>query len=195
MKNEKALATLSFILISLCIFCSFSAYQVMAKQCWLWTCAPDRTFSVFDLSLPSHLLPDNVIVSPMVTPSEPTGVESGNISFFWQESGTLYGGAFDIDRYGTESRAKEYFESSLYWRSRGSYETHSEVTYESLIADEFLVGCGSSMFDKGYECSLTARYQEYVVDFNSSIGKQMSESQFEQIVIDIDQQMMDFLGQ
>lgn len=161
----------------------------------MWTCVPNRTFSIFDLSLPKHLLPDNVIVNPMVTPSEPSGIESGNVSFFWQESGNLYGGGLDVDRYGTETRAKEYFESSLYWRSRGSFEAHPEITYESPIADEFLVGCGSSMFDNGYECSLTARYQEYVVDFGSSISQQMSESQFEKIIINIDLQMIKFLGQ
>lgn len=195
MKNKKFLVIFTFFLMFFCVFCFFSIYQIWVKECWLWTCAPERTFSVFDLSLPNHLLPGNVVINPMVTPSEPSGVESGYISFFWQESGNSYSGILDVDRYGTETRAKKIFESSLYWRSRGSYEAHPEITYESPIADEFLIGCGSSMFDKGYDCSLLARYQEFVVVFNSSIGKQMSESQFEQIVINIDQQMTSFLGQ
>lgn len=195
MKNKKFLAAFVFFLMGFCFFCSFSIYQIRVRQCLLWTCAPERAFSVFDLSLPDHLLPDNAVVDPMVPPSDPSGVESGNISFFWQEASNLHGGALDIDRYGTEMGAKEAFESGLYWRSKGSYKAHPEITYESPIADEFLIGCGSSMFDNGYECSLTARYQEYMIDFNSSIDKQMTESQFEQIVINIDQQMIDFLGQ
>ncbi len=194
-KNKKLLVAFVCCLMCLCFFCSFSIYQIRTRQCFLWTCAPARTFSVFDLSLPKHLLPSNAVVNSMIIPSEPSGVESGNISFSWQETGSLYGGVLDVDRYGTETRAKESFESGLYWRSRGSYQAHPAITYESPIADKFLIGCGSSMFDNGYECSLIARYQEYVVDFNSSIGGQMSESQFEQVVISIDQQMINFLGQ
>lgn len=194
MNNKKVLIALAFFLMGFCFFCSFSIYQIRVRQCLLWTCMPDRAFSVFDLSLPNHLLPDNAVVNPMVIPSDPSGVESGNISFFWQETEGLYGGVLDVDKYGTEMGAKKAFESGLYWRSRGSYKAHTEITYESPFADEFLIGCGSSMFDNGYECSLTARYQEYVVDFNSSIDRQLSESQFEQIVINIDQQMIDFLG-
>ena len=194
MNNKKNLAGIAF-LIGLCISCSLSIYQIRTRQCWLWTCAPARTFSVFDLTLADHLLPGNTTVNPMVPPSESIGVESGNISFFWRENGNLYGGVVDVDRYGTEKAAKASFESGLYWRSRGSYEAHPEITYKSPIAEEFLIGCGSSMFDNGYQCSLMARYQEYLVDFNSSISEQMSELQFEQIVIDIDQQMITFLGQ
>ncbi len=195
MSDKKLLITIVSFFIGLCFFCFYSVFQIWSKQCWLWTCVPERTFSVFDINLPAHLLPNNAIVNPMITPSEPSGVESGNISFFWQESGNLYGGGLDVDRYGTEKRAREMFENGLYWRSKGSYEKHPEITYVSPIADEFLTGCGSSMFDNGYECRLTARYQEYLVDYGSSIGRQMSESKFEQIVMNIDQQMIRLLDQ
>ncbi len=185
-KNKKILVVFTSLLMFLCIFFSFSIYQVWAKECWLWTCAPNRTFSVFDLRLPNHMLPEDAIVQPIIPPSDPSGVESGNMSFFWHESGELYGGGLDVDRYGTVTRAEKMFENNLYWRSRGSYEAHPDITFESTIADEFVIGCGSSVFDTGYDCRFAARYQEYVVSFSSYIGKQMSESQFEQIVIDID---------
>jgi hypothetical protein len=150
---------------------------------------------VLDFDVPTHFLPDDVVVNPMSILSESEGIESGNFAFYWGESGALYGGVLNVDRYGTITKARESFESSLYWRNRGTYEPHPKITYESPIADEFLIGCGSSMFDNGYECSLSARYQEYLVGFNSSISEELSESQFEQIVKDIDQQMIFFLGQ
>lgn len=193
--HKKILVIMTICFSGTLICCIGSLYQILYWHCWLWTCTPSRTFSVFDLSLPNHLFPENATINPMLPPSEPGGVESGSIMFHWLEFGTTYGGTFNIDRYGTEERAKAYFESILYWRSRDSYKTNPTITYISPTADEFLISCGTSMFGGGYECSWAARYQEFIVTFTSSISGQMSESQFEKVVVDIDQQMTSYLGQ
>lgn len=76
------------------------------------------------------------------------------------------------------------------------WDTPSELTYTSRVANEFFVACGE-LFVGDSRCGLVARYQEFLVFFNASIDPdQMSVKDFEQIVKSVDRRMkVKFNGQ
>jgi hypothetical protein len=130
----------------------------------------------------------------MISFPESPGLESGNISIYWEENGNTYKSIFVIDRFGSEDRAIRYFESVRIWRGQAAYKSHPNITFHSQIANNYEVGCGTGRLGGEYVCDLDARYQEFVISFNASITEQMSEETFEKLVMSLDEQFEDFLS-
>lgn len=70
---------------------------------------------------------------------------------------------------------------------------HPDLTFQSQMANEYLLGCGVSTFGGMSQCRYLARYQEYVLAISAGISDAMTVSQFEQIVVHIDMMMTDFI--
>jgi hypothetical protein len=170
-------------------------YQLIVQNCVLWTCAPSRTFTIYDLILPVDIYPPNSIVNPMLSVSETSAAEQGVLSIFWNENEQLYKSIFIIRRFGNEDKAIEYFTVVRTRRSRDSYHPHPDIIYRSQIANEFEIGCGVSHLGGEYECNVDARYEEFVVSLNASITGQMSEKDFEELVISLDKQFEAYLSE
>lgn len=190
---RKSLAIVAVSLVGVCLISSFLTYQFLAQQCLFWTCAPLRAFSIYDLTLPTNLFPENAVINPMISSPESPGVESGVLAVYWEENGQVYKSIFLVDRFGTIDRAVKYFNTVKTLRSRASYHSHSDITYQSEIANDFEIGCGIGQLGGEYVCSLDARYEEFVISLNSSMSGQMDQKMFQQIVISIDKQFEEYL--
>ncbi|MCC6601669.1 MAG: hypothetical protein IT327_00575 [Anaerolineae bacterium] len=193
-KNRKRFA--GIIVLSLAgiflLSCGLT-YQLIVKQCVFWTCAPTRTFTIYDLILPTDLYPSNAVINPMISFPEAPGADSGNLAVYWEENGQLNKSILTIERFGTEGKAIEYFDILESWRTEGTYRPHPDILYQSQTASEYEIGCGISGLGGEYECDVDARYKEFVVSLNVSITGQMSEKDFEAIAVSLDKQFEAFL--
>lgn len=196
LKNKRrSLAILAVFLIGVCLVSCGIAYQLLTQQCILWTCAPSRTFTIYDLTLPTDLYPTNAIINPMISSPESPGADSGVLNIYWEESGRLYRSIFTINRFGTEDRAIKYFDTVNTIRSQTSYHSHPDVTFHSQIADDFEIGCGISRLGGEYLCDVDARYEEFVISLNASMSGQMDQKTFQEIVVYVDKQFEKYLSE
>ncbi len=193
--NQKILVILALSLIGLCLISCGLVYQLLIQQCVLWTCAPSRSFTIYDLTSPDDLYPPNAIINPMLSTPESPGVDSGVLSIYWEENKSIYKSIFTVNRFGTVDRAIKYFDTVKIKRSQDSYRPHPDVTFKSQFANDYEIGCGISSLGGEYECDVDARYEEFVISFNASITGQMSEKMFEEIVIFIDKQFETYLSE
>lgn len=191
--NRKLVLLLLVPMVSL-LLCLFCGYQLLAKRCLLWTCVPDRSFALLDLEVPLHFFPENAEWYPMRNLSrEELAIESGIMSVYWNENSVRHSFLFTANRFGTEFQATRSYESSVYYWNRGMFYDHPDLTFQSQMANEYLLGCGVSTFGGMSQCRYLARYQEYVLAISAGISDAMTVSQFEQIVVHIDMMMTDFI--
>ncbi len=142
--------------IGLFFICSIIGYQLFFRQCLFWTCAPARSFTVFDLGLPTDFFPEDALDSSMFRPSESLGaVESGTMNIFWHEG--KGSAVYNVWRFSTEERASKFFKALS---NDASYPEQDELKFRSQIADEYAIGCGLSQFG-GYRCDVVVRYKEF----------------------------------
>ncbi|MCP4419296.1 MAG: hypothetical protein GY805_22000 [Chloroflexi bacterium] len=193
--NRKTLAILTLFLTGVCLISCGLIYQLLTQQCILWTCAPSRTFTIYDLILPADLYPSNAIINSMISFPESPGADSGVLNIYWEENESIYKSIFTVNKFGTIDRAVNYFDTVIIRRSRDSYRSHPDITYRSQIANEYEIGCGISSLGGEYECDLDARYEEFVISLNASITEQMPEKRFQEIVISLDRQFEIYLTQ
>ncbi len=189
-EKRKVLAGFA-ILITIAIFLSCSVgYQLFFRGCILWSCAPPRTFSVFDLSLPTHLFPNESVINAMTQPSELLGAaEAANMTVYWNEGSGL--AVYDVQRFATEPRAVHVYQALT--EDLLVFSEHDPIEFSSQLADNYSLVCGPSEFG-GYRCWFISRYAEYVLSLNATIDEKMSFEQFEHIVLHIDEQMKNRLG-
>ncbi len=181
-------------LVGMSLLCSaVSIYQLLFRECWLWTCAPSRSFKANDLELPVTFYPDNAVVSQAPSPSDDPGIESMILSSNWIESGVSYKSVLRVNQFGTEKKAVAFFNTQEHWQGFGEYSEHPSMTFRSPIADDYSIKCGHSVFGSNYQCELIARYHEFVVYLNADISREMSVNTFEQIAILLDEQMHQLL--
>ena len=172
-----------------CIFICASAVQFILHKCLWWDCAPQRNFKISDLALPSNLFPDGSIINPIFPLSdEHTTIEDGMQSIFWDNGNGSAG--YTIYRYPTVKNAKDAFEfhkHELFNReTKEAWKPPTNLTFSSATADALYIACG---YWNDKECAMVARYQEYVVFFNTTVDTKMTFPSFEKILIFIDQQI------
>jgi hypothetical protein len=98
---------------------------------------------------------------------------------------------YGVGRFRTSEQAKHRLAQFINFDP--DLPQHESFSYRSVVADEFIVRCGD-MILKGNGCELLALYGEYFVSFTTSINEHMTIEQFEEIVIYIDQQIADKMG-
>ena len=182
------IAIVIFVLLS-CCFLILAGGQYFVNDCLWWDCAPKRNFRVSDLELPSTLFPDVAIVNHIRPMSDEfTTIEDGLQSIYWDNGNGLAG--YDIYRYATIKKAIRGFEFNYKQMvddgTKKPWIRPSELTYSSSTANQLQIACGIWI---GRRCGMLARYQEYVVFFDAVMDDKMTYSDFERIVIYIDEQM------
>lgn len=107
---------------------------------------------------------------------------------FWDNGNGIAG--YDIYRYPTIKKASMQYERILGHMvddgTEDPWTRPNELTFSSSTADETFVGCGNWI---GRRCGMLARYQEYVIFFNAVMDEKMSYSEFEKIVIYLNEQI------
>ncbi|MCA9945298.1 MAG: hypothetical protein KC449_17560, partial [Anaerolineales bacterium] len=110
-----------------------------------------------------------------------------SMTIYWKGGNGL--ATYKVWRFRKESEASRAFSAE----SRQSiFVENASLFYQSSIAGEFSVGCGY-LQGFGYRCNMTARYEEYVVNFHSVIDQEMTHEMFNEVIIFIDEQMAHYL--
>lgn len=177
-----------FILISACCI---TTYHLLGYGCWWWECAPKRTFTVYDLSMPRDILSeefDPIILHP----------DRGIVGAVEEAIGESEGLAiYIIDRFATVRKASEWYSLNIELKLFTSpLDNPSQVSrvlnFKSEIADEYRVACGYIARD--LRCIFDARYHEYYVFFNGFMGEEkFSQDGFLDAISYIDQKFGELL--
>jgi hypothetical protein len=128
-------------------------------------------------------------VSEMMRSSEGAGeIERGSQNIYWDNGNGI--AIYHIYRYPTERRAiKEYDRIHRGMVDDGTklpWSYPDAFTFTSSSADEIFIACGTWTEKR---CGMLARYQEYVIFFNATMDKKMSYSDFEEIMIYLNEQI------
>ena len=150
---------------------------------------PQRPFHVLDWELSEDMFPKDAYASPINPSSEGAGeIERGGQVIYWNKN---YGVAmYGIARYPTingafreyEYLAKEENEK----KNNFGLEFAQGQVYRSRTAENYLIVCANQERES---CNMIARYQEYVVRFYSVIDDNMTYSDYENVLVYIDEQI------
>jgi hypothetical protein len=156
----------------------------------LWDCVDSGRINSTAIQLPREFFPERAAygsLGPDDNTYGATQVEAQNI--FWGE----YGGSsaiLQIFRYPGTSRAKRGFNTEVRALDEMfgviSQQASSQPTYTSKSADQFFTGCGKKWTAMGYKCVFVGRYREDLISFNTTIDRQMTLEDFEQIISYLD---------
>lgn len=183
--RNKKLMLLSLPILSLLALALLYSW-LMRGGCLLWACAPPREFSILDLSIPSHLFPEDAIINALEPDSETFGArEAGNMTVYWSSGRGL--AVYIVWQFSSSTKA-ERFHRQLRLLDEPHYHPTPDVTFNSQSADDLALGCGYSEFG-GYRCVQTACYEEFVISFNSIIDDKMTTEQFEEVINYVDTRM------
>lgn len=192
-RNLRFIVFVTIILVS-CNAC----YQLAFRKCLWWNCAPERTFSLFELELPPELFPLEVVIDTLSPLSENSGaLEAINATNYWNSRESL--AIYNISKFGTEQQANRRFDLFLdkFFIDNSGFplRQHPEITFQSDIAYEYYVACGDIEvnYQIAYRCRLAAQYEEIVIWFNSDIDEVMTIQNYQEIIIFIDQRMESLL--
>lgn len=187
MKRKTIFSLLILIFASIAFFCNIDVRELLLG-CYWQQCAPERGFHVLDWEIPEYFFPKYAKVSHMYIPSEGSGeIEWGSQTVFWDNGDGIAG--YDIYRYPTNRKASMQYERIL--NRMADRETKHPwdsdiLNFTSASADEIFIACGTWTEKR---CGMLARYQEYVIFFNATMDEKMSYSDFEKIMIYLDEQI------
>jgi hypothetical protein len=119
-------------------------------------------------------------------------VEDGSQSIYWDDGNGSAGNT--IYRYPTANKAMRGFDLQKHLlvnaETKEAWQTPTNLTFASTTADTVYIACG---YWTHKNCAMVARYQEYVIFFDTSMDQKMTYTDFEKIAIYIDQQMSNHL--
>ena len=188
---------LSLSIVTLCLIGCIVSAQLSLNGCLWWDCAPNRSFDVLDLELPSSLFPSNAIYNQIYEDSDdnPETLRSSGQTIYWDSGSGL--AIYIVDIYATNGNSLRNFERTKksFFSDRNTkilWSKPEELTYVSPLADNFFMGCGK-IIRNDYRCGVIAQYQEFVLFFNSTISEKLSYDDFQKIVIFMDEQISNYL--
>ncbi|MBI5354548.1 MAG: hypothetical protein HZB50_18055 [Chloroflexi bacterium] len=187
MTKKSALPKVLVIILFSCS-CFALAGQYVLHGCLWWECAPERYFRVSELELPHNLFPDDLIVNHIYPLSdEHETIDDGGQSIYWDTGNAGY----VIYRFPTIRRAKVGFDFNKHMLFSGAEDVWLSIAdsiFPNTTADSAYIACGNrSIYIK--ECTMVARYQEYVVYFSAVMDNKLLYADFEKIVVYIDEQL------
>jgi hypothetical protein len=158
------------LLITFAVFAAgIFIYFGIKKGCFLNDCMPKRSFTVYDLSIPPSLLPNDA--TPLVLRPD-----RGNTASLEEVSSTVYmnyGKAiYIIDRFSSKKKAIENFNAenkvNLFTSRVTDMPKYMNILeYKSKIASNYNIACGYIL--EIISCIYKAQYEEYFVFFNSTV--------------------------
>ena len=164
---------------------------------------PTPAFSIEKLLLDESVFPDGFRAIRPFDPEERIAAEQIARNFLTEKCHPLLVGAGqDVYRFygGADSAAEAYPEQIAIWFSpnRGDWSTPPELSYESVVADQYRFGC---YYDEDFyckRCQAVAQYGEYIVLFSAHLDPDhpacLSFTDLERILAAIDERMPLYLG-
>ena len=140
--------------------------------CLLISCAPvrpSRECTLESMLLTQDDFPSDTIVNKISSPIAEMSRESAGFTARYGDS-LMY---HEINRYLSSDDAKEIFQEGrdIHFRTTeyyGPWETPTELSYVSPIAQQYYVACGK--VDEKYQCRMIGQYEEYYVFFFAYIS-------------------------
>jgi hypothetical protein len=196
-KMKRNPSPLIIVAIALAAGCAI-LFQVYAKKCLWWDCAPPRSFELSELNIPADYFPENADIGQLHQLSEYYGAIMAEVAeSFWKTGdGRANLLAFQYANFRGASREYDFFLKRFFVENTPApLKAHPSVTFESEIAEEYFVACGEVEYfgRTSFQCDLVAQYQEFFISFGSDIDSEMSFQEFEKIVIFLDQRMKEVL--
>lgn len=189
---KKLIVAALITVLSACVLACAVSSQLLVKGCLWWECAPQRAWRVQALDIPDRLFPSGAIINSLSRRSEGEGtIDNGEKSVYWSQGWGI--AVYHVLRYPSEKAAAPVYareENHIDTLTNLPWARPAELTFMSATADEYYVACGHW---GEYRCAMVARYQEYVLQFNAVIDSSMTHSDFEKILIFLDQQISDRL--
>jgi hypothetical protein len=197
-KSKRITITTSIFIIALCLIGCIVSVQLFIEGCLWWECAPNRSFDVLDLELPSNLFPVNAIYNTihLGDDDDPETKRSSGQTIYWDNGNGL--AIYIVDMYASNKNSSRNFErtKNSFFSDRGDskilWSKPDELTYISPWVDIFFVACGT-LIGNDYRCGVVAQYQEFVLFFNATISERMTYQDFQKIIIYMDEQMSNYL--
>ena len=186
MKTRKIIWAIGSLL--LCALLTLGG-QYILNDCVWWECVPERDFHVLDWELPANLFPSDANLTPISPSSEGAGEkERGSQNIYWDKGNGL--AIYKISRYSTRRAAVQAYEFKMEQLiddvSQLPWTRPSEIAFSSVTADDMVIGCG---YWSVWRCGMVARYQEYVIFFNTVIDEKMTYAEFEKVAFYLDEQI------
>jgi len=193
--NKYARLIRLFVLVGLCLVCA-GGMQLCSYGYLPWERVPDRSFPVEVLLIDESVFPPGATAGPvMPNPDSHGAVEHAGRSIYVGTGGANY----EAYRYESlRQAAREYRRQMRVWFSEGEGWTPwlvpSEVSYQSPIADQYYLACGSHYSVS--MCNMIGQYEEYFVRFNSHISPDfMTYADLERVLKAIDERMALYLAE
>lgn len=193
-KNSRVTSLLLiFLLITVtCIFVS----TWFTKGCLIFDCPPKRNFTVFDMSIPSGYLPNNLDIKLRPDKGMLNVIEESHGGVEWQNGYAVY----IVLKFGTENQAKEWFifksQQNFFYPNLPITSEKEDILHHLMLnADQYKIQCGYDITQDS-RCVLYARYQEFYIFFNSSLDElEFTEINFIDLISYIDIQMNKLLNE
>jgi hypothetical protein len=176
-----------FEILTLCFVCIFLCGMFVyfqAKGCFLWTCAPRRSFDVLDVGIPDSYFPKDVDVSDLYEfDYESIYTDARNAGM---ETTTGMHVVFVITRFSQERAALKHFQASVIGDQTHFSERRIREVDLPQHAIEYSYLCGEySGF--GYMCSFVGHYDEFVLSYFTDV--QAGVEQVDNVVRYLDERM------
>jgi len=167
---------------------------------------PHRTpaFPIQDVLLDESVFPEGFRAVRPFDPEDRLPAEQVARHFLTEKCHPLMVGAGQqVYRFygGAQSAAEAYPQEIAIWLSpnRGDWSIPPELSYESVVADQYRFGCYPEQETATVECQAVGRYGEYIVLFDAELDPDhpecLSFTDLERILVAIDERMALYLGQ
>ena len=174
--------------------------QFLSYACFSSSESIERKFELVTLLINENSMPSGWIVEyPPDNYSEPYTVDAVKTGFIYSQKDYRIPSFQYIEQYRTESEASKVIKRDYIPTVQGRDEfVPEEWNLPNTSADEETFKCKYDILSKDVErslfCSWVARYQEYLVTFGVwEMPETMTFSEFEAIIIQIDQKIVDVM--
>jgi hypothetical protein len=197
MLKKKRVWRIIFGIVLGLFFCCLIPYQGIWIGCMWWNCAPERGISVWSLELPPEFFPEGADVGQLIF--TPDGYIFPDIFSDEYSQWISWGSgrvSYDVWEFVSANRAsqgyKRFKEINYFFSPLESLEWQNAlISYKSEFADESFVTCGIGVWDN--ECIFRGRFEEYYIDFTSTIDEKMPPADYVNILRYIEQKIMELL--
>lgn len=176
------------------------------RDCLLWDCAPIRSFRALDLVLPARFFPDNIVYErPRILENHRNqNYQTSYQNIDWGHENCIACYAYyTFTRYTSNKRSAIEFALTkrflflVYPDIKSRLLKPKQSTYISPFADESFVACAAmgKSFGDHTHCKFIVRYQEFVLELTVVIAQGMTFKTFQEIVINLDEQIAAFFDE
>jgi len=170
--------------------------------------SPPRSFDIEDLLLDESAFPEGWRAREPFNPEVRLPAEQVALGFFRDRCPEYSVGAgHDVYRFWGGARCADLgfgYKTRIWfapWSGYGPWSAPTDLSYQSPLADRFVLECCISQRSDAQVCQALGRYEEYMVRFLVHMDSEpedpqcMSFADLERILVAIDERMAQYLGE